>query len=204
MDERACLLLAPTQAGDISITKPAKPHPSSVPDHGMQQQHQAATDQTEFRLGMAVHRRMWPWDGMKSPLTDVLELDKGRVEVEGGKVTRDESNGRWKCGKGRRVEAVESGKRESVSKSARRRVGFVDSGLQMRPVECEREAAGLKKHTPAGSCISHLHRSFTCVPLEPRCADSDCAGQAGRLIRGPRLMSLHSSRILGDIDVKDE
>jgi len=110
MDERACLLLAPTQAGDISNTKPAKPHPSSVPDHGMQQQHQAATDRTEFRLGMAVHRRMWPWDGMKSPLT--VELDNGRVE--GGKVTRDESNGRWKCGKGRRVEAVESGKRESV------------------------------------------------------------------------------------------
>jgi len=93
MDERACLLLAPTQAGDISITKPAKPHPSAVPDHGMQQQHLTAMDQTEFRLGMAVHRRMWPWDGMKSPLTDVLELDKGRVEGRG--VTRDEENGRW-------------------------------------------------------------------------------------------------------------
>ena len=47
--------------------------------------------------------------------------------------------------------------------------------------------AGLKKHTLAGSCISHLHRSFTWGPPEPRCADSDpdssdCAGQkAGRL-----------------------
>ena len=121
------------------------------------------------------------------------EGDQGRVErqVEVWKRSKSGSGGKWK-------------ERVSSSKYARRRVGFVDSGLQMRPVECEREAAGLKKHTPAGSCISHLHRSFTCVPLEPRCADSDCAGQAGRLIRGPRLMSLHSSRILGDIDVKDE
>lgn len=56
-------------------------------------------------------------------------------------MTRDEENGRWKGG---RVEEWKRWKveRESVSKYARRRVGFVDSGLQMRPVECEREQQG--------------------------------------------------------------
>jgi len=137
MDERACLLLAPTQAGDISITKPAKPakpHPTAVPDHGMQQQHLTAMDRTEFRLGMAVHRRMWPWDGMKSPLTDVLELDKGRVE--GGR-KGDQGRAERQVGRVEAVEAVEEWKRYKVGKRqsqcsryARRRVGFVDSGLE--------------------------------------------------------------------------